>query len=158
MPAPTHRERMRAVALASKLGAMAEEYDLLKTEEEAFLTFAVEEMLRVVREVGGEPSSFVNKVFGTSVKNSPGSEDAAIVLSNLELPTWVSTTDVGAPMEALASFYSRTERYEYESDHLGDVMIFDMHSQLCYAVISASYFVINTSSPQEVTSGGSVQR
>ena len=48
------RERMRAVALAHKLGEMAEVYQREPEEAEHFLTFAVEEALRVVKD--GEPN------------------------------------------------------------------------------------------------------
>jgi hypothetical protein len=111
MPPPTVRERMRAVALASKLGAMAEEYNLPSSEEESVLTFAVEEMLRVMKEVGGEPSSLYEKVFGKATTNAARQEQT-VALSNLELPYWVSTADVGAPLEALAAFYARMRQYE----------------------------------------------
>jgi hypothetical protein len=106
-PAPTHRERMRAVALASRLGALAEAHGLPRAEEEAFLTYAVEEMLRVVRELDGAPS-FAQRLFGAPEKST----DEALVLAGLDLPGWVGTADVGAPLEDLGNFYARTGRYE----------------------------------------------
>jgi hypothetical protein len=111
-PAPTHRERMRAVALASRLGAMAEEWSLPPADEEAFLTYAVEEMLRVVRDVGGEPGGLAAAVFGSAPKKQEVKDDTAVVLASLSLPAWVSTADVGAPLENLGNFYARTGRYE----------------------------------------------
>jgi hypothetical protein len=111
-PAPTHRERMRAVALASRLGAMAEEWSLPLADEEAYLTYAVEEMLRVMRDVGGEPGGLAAALFGSLTKREDVQDDAAVVLSSLSLPAWVSTADVGAPLENLGNFYSRTGRYE----------------------------------------------
>ena len=44
------KERMRAVALAHKLGEMAEVYQRGAEEAEGFLTFAVEEVLRVIKD------------------------------------------------------------------------------------------------------------
>jgi hypothetical protein len=112
---PTPRERMRAVALASKLGSMAETYQLPSAEEERFLVFAVQEMLRVVREVQATVgvSSLFN-FFNTaeSPSGSKGTEDEKLVLSDLQLPRWVTKVDVGAPIEALGTFYSKTGRLE----------------------------------------------
>jgi phage terminase small subunit len=115
MPRPTPRERMRAVALASKLGELAGNNAGAREQEEAHLTFAVEEMLRVAREVGVEPraSAFALLVgAGDDKKIKPEDEDAKVVLTDLDLPTWVSKADVGAPLEALAEYYTRTGRYE----------------------------------------------
>lgn len=114
MPKPTNQERMRAVALASKLGIMAEIYNQPPAEEEKFLTFAVEEMLRVLKDVSNEPSSIFGKVIGVSDKTAPESkqDENKVALSDLELPSWVSKTDVGAPLAALGAFYTRRKNYE----------------------------------------------
>jgi hypothetical protein len=120
LPRPTPRERMRAVALAAKLGAMAEEYALPAVQEEAHLVFAVEEMLRVVKALPStsptaSPLEALARLVSPRVEE--GAKDAkedegSVVLAELELPGWVSTTDVGAPLEALSAFYARVGRVE----------------------------------------------
>lgn len=44
------KERLRCVALAYKLGEMAETYSQPQEEEERWLVYAVEELLRVLRD------------------------------------------------------------------------------------------------------------
>jgi hypothetical protein len=120
LPPPTPRERMRAVALAAKLGAMAEDYALPAVQEEAHLVFAVEEMLRVVKDLPStsptaSPLEALARLVSPRVEE--GVKDAkvdegSVVLVELELPGWVSTTDVGAPLEALGAFYARVGRVE----------------------------------------------
>jgi len=59
------------------------------------LTWSVEEVLRLAKDIGS---------------SGPGrsSEENHLVLSDLELPKWVSVTDIGAPLETLGAFYART--------------------------------------------------
>ncbi|OBZ67454.1 TPR repeat-containing protein P27G11.02 [Grifola frondosa] len=97
------RERMRAVSIAAKLGEMAEVYQQPPEEEERWLTWAVEEVLHIVRE--GQPRETVN-VEGASA-------DTPMMLAELDLPVWVSKSDVGAPLEALGKFYAREGKPEY---------------------------------------------
>ncbi|KAH9833252.1 uncharacterized protein C8Q71DRAFT_875786 [Rhodofomes roseus] len=98
-------ERMRAVALASKLGEMAETYQLPVAEEERWLTYAVEELLRVVRDEAGK-----GKIVVEGEKQER--DVMPIMLVELELPPWVTKTDVGAPLEALGRFYAREGNVE----------------------------------------------
>lgn len=106
------QERLRMVALASKLGQMAEEWQLGADEEERWLVFAVEEGLRVARDVnlgrGIKISSAGQKGKGKEVE-----EEEKIVLADLQLPGWLTAQDLGAPIEALGAFYARTGRVEY---------------------------------------------
>jgi hypothetical protein len=85
-------------------------------QEEAFLTFAVEETLRVAREVGAPGAGLFAGILDPAAdkdgKAALGDGDARLVLADLRLPRWVSTADVGAPLEALGAFYARTGRYE----------------------------------------------
>ncbi|CDO74577.1 hypothetical protein BN946_scf184583.g4 [Trametes cinnabarina] len=99
------RERMRAVAIAHKLGEMAEIYQQGSEEEEQWLTFAVEEALRVVKDEGVAP-----KVIKSA--EEPDGEDGAM-LAELSLPWWVRKVDVAAPMEALGRFYAREGKNDY---------------------------------------------
>jgi len=99
-------ERMRAVALASKLGEMAEVFQLPVEEEERWLTWAVEELLRIVRDEGNKGRLVVEG----AVRNDG---NTPVMLAELEMPPWVTKTDVGAPLEALGRFYSREGNVEY---------------------------------------------
>lgn len=101
--------RLRAVALASKLGEMAEVYDLGNETEEKWLSWAVEEVLRVVAAASStSPSSPSSSSWTT-----PGDVQGSNPLADLDLPPWIQKTDIGAPMEALGAFYARTGRFEY---------------------------------------------
>jgi len=101
----TGPERMRAVAIASKLGEMAETYQLPVAEEERWLTYAVEELLRIVRD---ETSKGELTVEGEAEEGN-----IPLMLAELEMPPWVTKTDVGAPLEALGRFYAREGNVEY---------------------------------------------
>ncbi|OSX60883.1 hypothetical protein POSPLADRAFT_1146055 [Postia placenta MAD-698-R-SB12] len=98
-------ERMRAVALAMKLGEMAEAYQLPVEEEERWLTWAVEELLRIVRDEGQNRQLVV----GDAVQDA----GVPFMLAELDVPPWVTKTDMGAPLEALGRFYSREGNVEY---------------------------------------------
>jgi hypothetical protein len=100
-------ERMRAVAVACRLGEMAEEYGLPLEEEERWRSWAVTELLRVVGKQGegdGEEGTAGAAVVGGSVDVD--------VLGELDLPPWVRSEDLGAPIEALGAFYARTGNVE----------------------------------------------
>ena len=98
------RERMRAVALAHKLGEMAEVYQHGPEEAEHFLTFAVEEALRVVKDEG--PNS------GKGKERETEEGEVGTMLAELELPWWVRKVDVAAPLEALGRFYAQEGKPE----------------------------------------------
>jgi hypothetical protein len=87
-------ERMRIVAVAYKLGEMAGMYQQPLEEEERWLSVAVEELLLFMKEGG---SDSVQKV---------------ALAAELDLPGWVSKTDIGAPLEALGAFYARNGNVE----------------------------------------------
>ncbi|KAI9065263.1 hypothetical protein FKP32DRAFT_1590751 [Trametes sanguinea] len=99
------RERMRAVAIAHKLGEMAEIYQQGPEDEDQWLTFAVEEAIRVMQEEGLGPK----QVKSTA---EPEGEDGAM-LAELTLPWWVRRVDVAAPMEALGRFYAREGKDDF---------------------------------------------
>ncbi|OCB90024.1 hypothetical protein A7U60_g2786 [Sanghuangporus baumii] len=129
------KNRMRAVALALKLGELSESLKRPE-EEERWLGFAVTEVLRLIRDEYG--LSFDSRRGFT--QNSPGSVTAPGEENNakksakeerdheapvrnilspdssdteLGLPTWVSLTksELAAPMERLGAFYSRQGKY-----------------------------------------------
>ncbi|EJF59734.1 hypothetical protein DICSQDRAFT_156086 [Dichomitus squalens LYAD-421 SS1] len=101
------RERMRAVALAHKLGEVAEVYQRGPEETEEFLTFAVEEVLRVIKD--GEAGI---EVEGKG-KERAEEDEVGAMLAELELPWWVRKVDVAAPLEALGRFYAREGKPDY---------------------------------------------
>ncbi|GBE83883.1 hypothetical protein SCP_0509400 [Sparassis crispa] len=97
-------ERMRAVAIASKLGEMAETYQLPLEDEEQWLSWAVSELMKILKEAQPERGADVG-----------GEEpaDVPLMLAELEMPPWVSKTTLGAPLEALGNFYARRGKVEY---------------------------------------------
>ena len=105
----TPQERMRGVALAQKIADLAQHSDVVvppcpvasngRTIDpaEGYLTWSVEEMLRLVREAAD-----------VSVPS-----ESAVLLSDLHLPPWVTTEDVGGSIEALGAFYAARGLAEY---------------------------------------------
>jgi hypothetical protein len=90
-----NEEKLRAISIGQKLGEMADTYQLGEEEEERWLVWSVEEVLKLAKEAG-------------SAKPEGKSEESNLVLADLELPKWVSVTDIGAPLESLGAFYART--------------------------------------------------
>ena len=97
---------MRAVAIAHKLGEMAEIYQRGPEETEQWLTYAVEEMLRVVK---SESNASKGKVVSAE---EPDGEVGAM-LGELDLPWWMRKVDVASPLEALGRFYAQEGKNEY---------------------------------------------
>jgi len=102
---PTPQETLRQVSIAHKLGEMAEAYKFGDKEEEKWLSWAVERILGLVREDGAafRPSSDEK----TAQEQEKTSGEVRVVLADLDLPKWVTKTDIGAPLEALGAFYAR---------------------------------------------------
>jgi hypothetical protein len=98
----SNEERLRRVALAYKLGQLASERDL--EEEEKWLIWAVEEVLRL------SGLGMLNANSDTKTKAQENSGSSA--LEDLELPSWMSKTDLGAPLEALGALYAKKGRIE----------------------------------------------
>ncbi len=90
----TYEEKLRAISIGQKLGEMADTYQLGEAEEERWLTWSVEEVLKLAKAIG-------------SSKSGSNNEENHLVLSDLELPKWASVTDIGAPLESLGAFYAR---------------------------------------------------
>ncbi|KAH8087148.1 hypothetical protein BXZ70DRAFT_541465 [Cristinia sonorae] len=107
-------ERVRAAALAFKLAEMAEEYSQPEAEEEKWLVYAVEELLRVLRDTqthAGKQKADSSRDVAEDVKG--GGYSDKVDLDELELPAWVRRDDVVAPLERLGAFYGRTGKQEY---------------------------------------------
>ncbi|TCD67416.1 hypothetical protein EIP91_012388 [Steccherinum ochraceum] len=101
-------ERVRAASLAFKLGEMAEMYSQPEEEEERWLTFAVEEMLRILRDTQSPEKSR-----DVTESGSTNSGKQSVDLDELELPAWVGRDDVVAPLEKLGAFYNRQGKQEW---------------------------------------------
>ncbi|GJE94833.1 hypothetical protein PsYK624_110080 [Phanerochaete sordida] len=99
------KERLRAVAVAHKLGEMAEAYQRPEDEEERWLVYAVEEVLRVLRDEGVDTQ--------LAAPTHDADQELKTIVAELELPKWVAKTDVVAPLTALGAFYNRTRKQEY---------------------------------------------
>jgi hypothetical protein len=100
------RERLRGVAVALKLSELANTCNMDEGVEESWLVWSVDEILKVVR----AEASLAKPVHVDSLKLAE--EPNPLVLGELPLPEWVTTTDVGAPIEALGAFYARTHQPE----------------------------------------------
>ncbi|KXN89334.1 hypothetical protein AN958_05832 [Leucoagaricus sp. SymC.cos] len=95
IPTMTGPEKMRAVALAYKLGDLGTSLEKPKEEVEKWLTFAVETVLKHVLEMPA------------LTKGADEEADNQVIIAELGLPDWVSTVDIAAPFEALGTFYSK---------------------------------------------------
>jgi len=98
----TPEEVLRQVSLTYKLGEMAERYNFGEEEEEKWLTRSVERLLEVIKE-----PTFISGLNG----GAEGKE--GVILADLDLPKWVTKTNLGAPLEALGAFYARQGKVEY---------------------------------------------
>jgi len=78
----------------------------MPAEEEKWLVWGVEEILRIVQD------SQTKSDVGVSEKRNGSSDESRMVLAELELPGWVTTTDLGGPLEALGAFYARSGNLE----------------------------------------------
>ncbi|KLO19404.1 hypothetical protein SCHPADRAFT_865317 [Schizopora paradoxa] len=98
------RERKCTVAIALKLGEIAEQHDLPAADEEKWLSYAVSEVMRILQEDHTNAGS-----------PAPKAKDNEDNIMDLPLPGWVSLskTEMATPMERLASFYRRQGKYEY---------------------------------------------
>jgi predicted DNA-binding transcriptional regulator AlpA len=92
----SERERLRAAGVAQKLGGIAERTRETGHEAEAreAMEWALAELLKL------------------SGKTASGEEESPLAGDDLQLPSWLTRTDLGASMENLASSYARTGKPE----------------------------------------------
>jgi hypothetical protein len=91
---------------------MAETYSFGDAEEEKWLTWSVERLLEIVQEHGVALRSGPSEN-GTEERGQENqAEEVRLVLADLDLPEWVTKTDLGAPLEALGAFYARQGKVE----------------------------------------------
>ncbi|KAF9458967.1 hypothetical protein BDZ94DRAFT_1172522 [Collybia nuda] len=106
-------EKLRAVAISYRLGELAA--TLEKPEDvERHLVWAVEAILKSImhdKPNGGDstPVPSAQLVSGSQV----GDSDTQTMITELELPTWATKTDIAAPFEALGTFYSQAGKFDY---------------------------------------------
>lgn len=125
----TPQERMRAVALAQRLGDLArlprieinlkpKDRDAKKSSSnmddlkpldlaEKHLVWSVEELLKL-----SIPKETRNEILNKN-KDSSNADRDGIMLSDLELPSWVTHSELGASLEALGSFYAEKGKVDY---------------------------------------------
>ncbi|KAI0319235.1 hypothetical protein OF83DRAFT_1111472 [Amylostereum chailletii] len=103
-------ERLRAVAIAHKLGEMADTYQLGNAEQERWLTWAVEEVLKIAKMADKKSQK---KRPANEGDDTEGDAENRLVLAELELPKWVTAVDIGAPIESLGQFYAKTGKIEF---------------------------------------------
>lgn len=100
----TPQEILRQVSIAHKLGEMADAYDFGEDEEEKWLNWGVEKLLKVVKEQ--------ESALGPNSVSGEDAQGVKLVLADLDLPAWVNNTSLGAPLEALGAFYARKGNVE----------------------------------------------
>lgn len=106
----SQQERMRAVALSHKLSELAEALKRPKDEQEEWLVYSVETILKHVMGRSGVSELVVRE---TDPRAGKTLEESAAIFEELELPQWIVHHDLAAPFEALASFYSRGGKISY---------------------------------------------
>lgn len=96
----TRPERMRAAALAHKLGGIASELKKPEKEEEKWLVWSVNAIIMAVMEV---PAG--------SEKVGPPTKGLRVMETYMHLPSWARDHNIAAPFEALGTFYSDRELF-----------------------------------------------
>jgi tetratricopeptide (TPR) repeat protein len=90
--------KLKSIGLAQKLGDL---HQILKQDEQAekYYVWSVEQLLQSQSEVAqsNNDSSNLNNLFSKKL--------------DMHLPPWMTFTDLGASLEALASFYSSRQKY-----------------------------------------------
>lgn len=95
-------ERMRGVALAYRLGELAEQLHKPAEEEEKWLVHSVETTLRDIMHASPKKDVSIER------ETPEGRVEASGIVEHLKLPMWATSHDLAAPFEALGSFYSKT--------------------------------------------------
>jgi len=98
-------EHMRAVTLSCKLAEMANAAGLGDIEEEKWLVWAIEVILKNIMPAKADHDE--GNDVAVEQRKSPADYES------LALPQWVSATDLAAPFEALGTLYVRNGRDEY---------------------------------------------
>jgi hypothetical protein len=110
-------EQLRGVTLACKLAEMTSTLGRGDDEEEKWLSWAVQVILKNIMVMDpaktergdSEEPSYAGQILGVNFI--------------LGLPEWVSATDLAAPFEALGTLYARTGRSEYVATEMCDLYL-----------------------------------
>jgi len=102
----TPQETLRQVSIAHKLGEMAETYRFGDEVEEKWLSWGVGRLLDLVKE------GVAFRLKSNRMVAQEKEEAERVVLADLDLPEWVTKTDICAPLEALGAFYARQGKVE----------------------------------------------
>ena len=97
-------EKMRSVALAYRLGELANKIHKPPEEEEKWLVWSVEAILRTTLDTPPDATAeVVPRVgSGTASNQAPNA-----LVEQLGLPIWTVEHDIAAPFEALGTFYAK---------------------------------------------------
>lgn len=109
--APERLEVMRQIAIAHKLGEMAEAYQFGDAEEEKWRTYAVEKYMGLlVRSQTGQPEPKTKP----DDQNKNKVSNTRQLLADLQLPGWAANEKlaVSGPIAGLAAFYARRGEIE----------------------------------------------
>jgi len=102
----TVAEGIRAVSIACKLGELAHELKKPVADEEKWLVWSVDALLKIIIKEG----------LRTDSNNKNGTRDVTksvqSTLDELSLPSWAMLHNFAAPFEALGSFYARQGKIE----------------------------------------------
>jgi len=98
-------EKMRSVALAYRLGELAHKIHKPPEEEEKWLVWSVEAILRTVLDTPPVAAAEVVHRVGPGSARNQGPNITALV-EQLGLPIWTIEHDIAAPFEALGTFYA----------------------------------------------------
>ncbi|KAJ8503470.1 hypothetical protein ONZ45_g10824 [Pleurotus djamor] len=98
----TGLESLRLISLSYKLGQLALVLKLPESDEERWLTAAVEEALKASK-LPTNPAS----------GEETGPNGSQTFGGVIELPEWATTTDIAVPLEALGEFYARQGKIDH---------------------------------------------
>ncbi|KIM39870.1 hypothetical protein M413DRAFT_186178 [Hebeloma cylindrosporum] len=104
-------EKMRSVALAYKLGEMAHKLQKAPEEEEKWLVWSVEAILRTV--LDAPPVAAAEVVQRVNPGTANQGPNITVLVEQLGLPAWTIEHDLAAPFEALGSFYAKVGKARY---------------------------------------------
>ncbi|KAF8910626.1 hypothetical protein CPB84DRAFT_1764172 [Gymnopilus junonius] len=109
----TRADRMRAVSLSYKLAEMAHDLSRPSEEEERWLVWSVEAILRTV--LDAPPMKAVEVVTRDGTGTGVGDEHpkVKVLVEQLGLPTWSVRHDIAAPFEALGTYYAKSGNITY---------------------------------------------
>jgi hypothetical protein len=100
----TDPEKMRAAALAYKLGCLASELGKPEEEEEKWLTWSVNAILVTAMEA---PAGSGMKEVARIPPSPPNGGKMFVMAQDMRLPSWSRNHDISVPFEALGTFYSK---------------------------------------------------